>query len=658
MLADQPGSTNESFRLLAEMLPQLVVVADRDGNTVYANRRFLTYTGLSVNDTLETRLDVYHPEDRVHVRQAWQRAMFAAEAIELEVRVREASTRTFRWHLLRSVPVRSANEKNERWYATLTDIDDQKRAEEVLERVLDVQGRLADIRDPKAALQVLAEAAVHAFADWCSIYTSAVDGAVEIAAIAHKDAAKIALARRMARRYPASKDPTLARVIESGEAVLVPAIDDAMLRESSVDPEHYAFIASLGMKSVMIVPLQHGALKFGAMVLVSSESGRNFSKRDLQLAATFADRAATAYRTALLLDEVLQTEERLRQLIEVVPPMIWISRPRDGGIVDVNRRWLDYFGISREEGLNWSLRHYAHPEDFHRANDLWKRSLTEGTPYEIEYRLRNAEGAYHWFLARGAPVRDRSGEIVQWIGSATDIDAQKREMEQTRRIADSLAQAFLPRRLPQTPVVEFDAAYRPAELEAQVGGDWYDAFELDDGTIVFSIGDVAGHGLEAAVTMAHVRQAILGASVDTADPATVLEKVNRIVCLQRFIMATALVGFIRKRRVTYATAGHPPAVLANANGAAFLQHGGMPLGVGTDTRYVTYAIDARPGDVLVTYTDGITEASRCIDEAEQRLLKAASEAATGPLDAAAVCDAVLQHQPSTDDAAVMLLRFQ
>lgn len=351
------------------------------------------------------------------------------------------------------------------------------------------------------------------------------------------------------------------------------------------------------------------------------------------------------------------TTESFRALAELLPQLVWVSRAKTGEIQYVNRRWMEYFGVDDERALRWRMRDFVHPDDFERANERWKFSLLVGATYEIEYRLLRGDGQYRWFLARGMPARDDSGHIVRWFGSATDIDAQKREIERTKEVVDRLQDAFIRRQLPQRDNVRFDAQYVPAENLARVGGDWYDAFELPDGTVVFSIGDVAGHGLEAAVTMANIRQAILGACIDTDDPGEALSKVNRVVCLQRSIIASAIVGYIRGTTVTYCSAGHPPAVFANAAGARFLPHGGVPLGVDAEPVFQTHSLEAAAGTLLVLYTDGLTEARRTVDEDERLLLDACAKAARNGMQAADIHRAVLGETRSPDDAAIMTLRF-
>ena len=176
-------------------------------------------------------------------------------------------------------------------------------------------------------------------------------------------------------------------------------------------------------------------------------------------------------------------------------------------------------------------------------------------------------------------------------------ESDRRLREQLRRkeqIVETLQQIYIPRAFPTVPGISFDAVYVPAEDDARVGGDWYDVFRLPDGRLAFSVGDVAGHGLHAAVTMGAIRQAIYVASLDSPDPAVVLRSVNRVLLLQQAGMATAIVGFLdpRTRVITYASAGHPPPLVAGPSGARFLEPGGIPLGILDDPLITESRIDA------------------------------------------------------------------
>ncbi|HEY5258516.1 MAG TPA: SpoIIE family protein phosphatase [Candidatus Baltobacteraceae bacterium] len=209
------------------------------------------------------------------------------------------------------------------------------------------------------------------------------------------------------------------------------------------------------------------------------------------------------------------------------------------------------------------------------------------------------------------------------------LSTQHDAYEAEKRIADSLQEAFVQQRLPHVAHLALSAIYVPAKLEAQVGGDWYDAFELPDKRILFSIGDVAGHGLDAAVVMSRVRQAIIATALHENDPGVVLARANAALILQDVTMVTALCGFIDPRtfEIRYATAGHPPPLIVADGRAAFLDRDGPPLGALDRPIYPVMRYVAAPDSLLVLYTDGALEYERDLDRGEKLLLQAATLAA-------------------------------
>ncbi|MBD5634950.1 MAG: SpoIIE family protein phosphatase [Candidatus Eremiobacteraeota bacterium] len=233
--------------------------------------------------------------------------------------------------------------------------------------------------------------------------------------------------------------------------------------------------------------------------------------------------------------------------------------------------------------------------------------------------------------------------------------------ENEKRIADSLQEAFLQKALPNATGVGLHATYVPASREAQVGGDWYDAFELPDRRILFSIGDVAGHGLDAAIVMNRARQAIVSAALHEEDPASVLERANRSLILQDSRMVTAICGYLdpQTREIVYATAGHPAPVMARPEAAAvFLPHDGLPLGILPEAKYVTFRERADAGAMLVLYTDGVLEHKRDLATGQARLLEAARRAVGVADPALAVESYVFEGSEPTDDVAILAISFR
>lgn len=197
--------------------------------------------------------------------------------------------------------------------------------------------------------------------------------------------------------------------------------------------------------------------------------------------------------------------------------------------------------------------------------------------------------------------------------------------QRERNIADTFQRAALPKTLPSQPGLTLSAVYRAAEDEARVGGDWYDAFTLDDGRVVVAVGDVTGKGLEAAVTMATVRQNVRLAAYEGHDPAGILFTVDR--ALRRDTpdtLVTAFVGIIDRRssRMTFANAGHPwPAIRHSDGQVTTLAGSEPPLGLLFE-RPVPRAVSVPTNALLFFYTDGLLEASRDVLEGERWLAEA------------------------------------
>jgi serine phosphatase RsbU (regulator of sigma subunit)/anti-sigma regulatory factor (Ser/Thr protein kinase) len=212
--------------------------------------------------------------------------------------------------------------------------------------------------------------------------------------------------------------------------------------------------------------------------------------------------------------------------------------------------------------------------------------------------------------------------------------------------------------------LQLNATYRPGVGDLEIGGDWYDAFRLPDGRAIVSIGDVSGKGLGASIVMAKVRQAIRVAAQLQVTPSAILGAADRSLGLEYpDVIVTAFVGIIDDidSTIVYANAGHPPPLLRTLDGQITeLRTHGLPLGLrarngeGNDASAIL-----APGDLLVLYTDGLTESTHDYAVGEARLTDAVrNDAIAGANDvAAAIADAVLAEE-ARDDVAILTVRFQ
>lgn len=184
-----------------------------------------------------------------------------------------------------------------------------------------------------------------------------------------------------------------------------------------------------------------------------------------------------------------------------------------------------------------------------------------------------------------------------------------RLLEEQRGLFSQLQEALLdiPKQLPG---VRFGHLYRSATKEARIGGDFYDVFRVRDDLIALLIGDVSGHGIEAARVAMLVRDTVHAFAHQCDSPRVVLREVNQLIVeenLPGFI--TGFLGFLDPEGGTlvYSSAGHPPPLLVTDGHVMFLECGSSPLGAFADTRYQDYKAAMREGSLLLLYTDGITE---------------------------------------------------
>ncbi|HMJ43812.1 MAG TPA: PAS domain-containing protein [Pseudolabrys sp.] len=135
-----------------------------------------------------------------------------------------------------------------------------------------------------------------------------------------------------------------------------------------------------------------------------------------------------------------EAERELRLTIDRIPTLAWHTRP-DGFAEYLNKRWLDYTGLSLDRALGWEWQIAIHPEDLPRLLDSWREILEAGKPAEVEARMRRFDGEYRWFLFRPEPFRDEFGNVVRWYGTNTDIEDRKRAEDALRQSEAYLADA-------------------------------------------------------------------------------------------------------------------------------------------------------------------------------------------------------------------------
>jgi serine phosphatase RsbU (regulator of sigma subunit) len=290
---------------------------------------------------------------------------------------------------------------------------------------------------------------------------------------------------------------------------------------------------------------------------------------------------------------------------------------------------------------------------------LWEKGIQAmlGVPLLSSGQLI---GVLHVGRLNQRPFNDADVELLEIVADRVAAAVHNRQLAVEEAAAALFERSLLPPTLPKFAGLELAARYAPAD-ERRVGGDWYDVFTLPSGQTWIVVGDVAGHGLRAAVVMGRIRSALRAYALLDVAPEAVLDLVDRKV--QHFEMdtfATIVCAVIEPPydKVLVALAGHPPPVVAiPASEPAFVDaHISPPVGVVRGVRRTSTAVELPPGAVMVMYTDGLVERRReSLDIGLEHLRAAVT---TAPADDVArdVMHKLLSRGVSIDDVALVVVR--
>jgi serine phosphatase RsbU (regulator of sigma subunit)/anti-sigma regulatory factor (Ser/Thr protein kinase) len=282
-----------------------------------------------------------------------------------------------------------------------------------------------------------------------------------------------------------------------------------------------------------------------------------------------------------------------------------------------------------------------------------------GVPLIVEGRVI---GVMHVGTLRPREFTDENEELLQLAGDRAALAIKSRLSERERGLADALQRSLIPQ-LPNVPAVGLAGRYLPAG-SSQLGGDWFDAFQLPDGRLGVAIGDVVGRGFHAAAIMGQLRSGLRAYALDGMSPRAVLERLSRLLRqLEPGRTATLLYLVLDPHggEVTVAGAGHPPPLVVQEGAdPLFLElAGSMPLGAARHARYEERETLLEPGTLVMLYTDGLVErAGESLDAGLERLRGVVRDEEDGDLQLLGdrLVDRLLPEGTSDDDAALLLVR--
>jgi phosphoserine phosphatase RsbU/P len=382
-------------------------------------------------------------------------------------------------------------------------------------------------------------------------------------------------------------------------------------------------------------------------------------------------------RAVLFLQDVTErqlAESRFRTMIQSLDAILW----------EADRKTLQFRFVSQraENILGYSVQQWVtnpnfwpsiiHDEDRAEAVRSLASAAEDGGTNTFEYRAVAADGRIVWLRVYVTEEEYARGRVFR--GLMIDVTEQKRteqELELSRmrfaRMARTFQRSLLPPELPAIGGVEVAAAYRAAGEGNEVGGDFYDAFDVTDDEWALVMGDVCGKGPDAAAVTALARYTVRAAAQHMRRPVRILETLNEAILRQGNDRFCSMVYARFKLdegdlHATVAVGGHPlPLVLRKDGHVEPMGRHGLLLGVFPDPELEEESTSLAPGDAVVLFTDGVTDAGAPLMPLGEEGLRSTLKASAG-LGAAGIVDsieqAVLDRSSGAprDDCALLVMR--
>jgi sigma-B regulation protein RsbU (phosphoserine phosphatase) len=485
--------------------------------------------------------------------------------------------------------------------------------------------------------------------------------------------------------------------------VASPPVSHVMLAETG---EGYEFFAA--RRLAVLIPLVRAGSCVGLLALGAKLTRREFEAEELEFLTSLASVATPAIENSRVYGELQDLNSRLDRKIHELNTLFEIGRRFVGTLeADEVLRLFSYalmgqllltrylIVLRRPTGDVVQARGIAVAEPARwQDGAFWELLASLDEPLRIgadghgplaEYGLQavvpiRKEEVTHGFVGLGArpsgqPFSDDelafagalANQAIVALENAWLIEEtiEKRRLEEELAIASSIQSRLFPKLLPEVTGYQLAARSTPTR---QVGGDYYDAIELGDGRVLIAIADVSGKGVPAALLMSNVQaslRALCGPQMDlAANAAKISEIIYSNTDFNKY--ATFFYGILdpSSHLLAYTNAGHNPPILLRVTGdVETLEVGGLPVGLMPGSTYESAVAEIGPGDVLVHYTDGITEAADAANEefGEERLVRLVREGAG--LDATALLDSIYDEvfafsagMPQGDDITMVVLK--
>jgi serine phosphatase RsbU (regulator of sigma subunit)/anti-sigma regulatory factor (Ser/Thr protein kinase) len=599
----------------------------------------------------------------------WRKCVRCAERFSAVYHVRSSGGSSARTFQLQAVPVLNERDEVRYWSGSATEIEGF--ADAATHFMAEAATVLSSSLNRGTILNRLVQASVDHFCDICAIHALDDDGMLHLEGIANRPDATVV--------HVEGLEDALPEVLRTREPLL--------LLSGAVR----------GIRSLIVVPIFVAGSCIGTLSFLESTRPSSFATCDVEVAVVIARQLAMALENIKTFEREQHVTARFRFLARATERLfttldsakmlqVLLESMRDGfadyataaSLVDGRMRVVAESGVKASVFRDETEREMV-------ASLKNRRSILRGSEPNVRRALNldplsETGHPLSWMMVPlfsgdaiyGAIVccshtrhYDRSDlELLEEIGRRASLALEYAEsFARERRLTQTLQQATLPTQLASVENATLSAVYSPAASDVRVGGDWYDAFDLDDHRVLLTVGDVTGHGLQASIVMGKLRHGINVVAMYERNPVQILNAAERIL-LRRFpgSIATAFIAIIDSRQgtITYANAGHPYPLLRRSDGTLTeLQAEGLPIGLrsfGEERGPVTAQLE--DAQLLVFYTDGLVESTRDPLAGEKLLHEALSTDVVFFVDSPArFIESYCVRGQSPDDVAILALNF-
>jgi len=380
---------------LVDALPGLAWTALPDGRAEFLNKRWLDYTGMTVEQAAGSGwAQAIHPDDRTELVEYWQSCVASGTAVDTEARMRRYDG-AYRWFLFRANPLSDEAGRISRWFGTNIDIEERRCGEEAL--------RASEL-------------------SWRHIVDSIPGFVATMGAMGEVEFLNRQILEYFGKTKEELRDWSLIGAVHPDD---LPRVIEARARH---------------IETGQIYDIEHRCRRADGVY-------RWFQVRGLPVRN--AEGSITAWYLLLTdiddrkkAEEASRSNERnLKLMINAIPAFIHVLRP-DGSVLDVNQAVLEYIGITLEDAQREDYHaRFFHAEDSARLREQRRQGLAGVEPFEEERRVLRKDGRYRWFLVRYSPLLDDQGRVDRWYAVAFDIEDRKRAEAQVEQAYLRLAEA-------------------------------------------------------------------------------------------------------------------------------------------------------------------------------------------------------------------------